>query len=92
MRNRGVLVNGQRLIELYRRRGWSQQDLARKAGLDVRTIAKVKKGGVCDASTLQRLAGALNVSPDELMELEPQSKSRPIDASSNNAFDTPGTR
>ncbi|MEI7462632.1 MAG: helix-turn-helix transcriptional regulator [Pirellula sp.] len=72
MGRRGVFVNGPRLVELYRRRGWSQLDLAGKSGLDVRTIAKVKKGGACDASTLQRLASALNVSPEALMLTEAQ--------------------
>jgi len=72
MRRRGVFVNGPRLVELYRRRGWSQLDLAGKSGLDVRTIAKVKKGGACDASTLQRLAIALNVTPEALMQTEAQ--------------------
>jgi transcriptional regulator with XRE-family HTH domain len=67
MRKRGFLVNGQQLTELYQRRGWSQQDFADKAGLDVRTIAKVKRGGTCDASTLQRLAQTLGVEPESLI-------------------------
>ena len=67
MRKRGFLVNGQHLTELYQRRGWSQQDFADKAGLDVRTIAKVRRGGSCDASTLQRIAQTLAVEPDSLI-------------------------
>jgi len=70
MRKRGVQLNGQRLIDLYQRRGWSQQDLAEKAGLDVRTVAKVKRGGICDASTLQLLASALDIEPEALLQLE----------------------
>lgn len=68
MRKRGFLINGSRLADLYQRRGWSQQDFADKAGLDVRTIAKVKRGGSCDASTLQRLACVLEVEPNTLIE------------------------
>lgn len=68
MRRRGFLVNGQRLMELYQNRGWSQQQFADKTGLDVRTIAKVRRGGSCDASTLQRLAGALGIEPNELID------------------------
>ena len=58
-----VLVNGHLRAELFQSRGWSQHDFAEKSGLDVRTIAKVKRGGSCDASTLQRLATALGTEP-----------------------------
>lgn len=75
MRKRGFQVNGPRLTELYQRRGWSQQDFADKAGLDVRTIAKVKRGGSCDASTLQRLAQTLCVEPDSLIGEAPTNES-----------------
>ena len=67
MRKRGVLINGQQLVQLYQRRGWSQQDLAHKSGLDVRTIAKVRQGGSCDARTLQRISQVLGVAPDVLL-------------------------
>lgn len=68
MRRRGFLVNGHRLMELYQNRGWSQQQFADKSGLDVRTIAKVRRGGSCDASTLQRLASTLGIEPNELID------------------------
>ena len=67
MGKRGVKLDGEKLVECYQRRGWSQQDLARKSGLDARTITKVKNGGVCDASTHQCLAKALDVPPEELL-------------------------
>ncbi len=72
MRKRGVYLNGDQLVKLYRRRGWSQQDLANRAGLDTRTIAKVRRGGACDASTLQLLSLALNVAPEQLLRDEPE--------------------
>ncbi len=80
MRKRGFQVNGPRLTELYQRRGWSQQDFAYKAGLDVRTIAKVKRGGSCDASTLQRLAQTLDVEPDSLIGEVPTKESSESDS------------
>lgn len=67
MGKRGVRLDGERLTYLYQARGWSQQDLARKSGLDARTITKVKNGGPCDASTHQCLAQALDVEPEELL-------------------------
>jgi transcriptional regulator with XRE-family HTH domain len=66
-RQNGVRLDGERLTYLYQARGWSQQDLARKSGLDARTITKVKNGGPCDASTHQCLAQALDVEPEELL-------------------------
>ncbi len=71
MNKRGVVLDGTRLVRLYHRKGWSQQDLARKTGLDARTIAKVKRGGTCDASTLQLLCQALGVEPEDLLAAEP---------------------
>lgn len=67
MGTRGVKLDGERLTYLYQSRGWSQQDLARKSGLDVRTITKVKTGRPCDASTHLCLALALDVAPEELL-------------------------
>lgn len=67
MGTRGVKLDGERLTYLYQARGWSQQDLARKSGLDVRTITKVKTGRACDASTHLCLALALDVPPEELL-------------------------
>ncbi len=81
MRRRGFVVNGQLLTELYQRRGWSQQDFADKSGLDVRTIAKVKRGGSCDASTLQRLAQTLAIEPDSIIETNAPNHS--VDAHQN---------
>lgn len=72
------------MTELYQRRGWSQQDFADKAGLDVRTIAKVKRGGSCDASTLQRLSQTLDVEPNSLIGDAKTSES----SESDSAFDS----
>lgn len=75
MKKRGVVLDGVKLVRLYHRKGWSQQDLARKTGLDARTIAKVKRGGTCDASTLQLLCQALEVKPDDLLAVDFQQPS-----------------
>ncbi|XZE46793.1 helix-turn-helix domain-containing protein [Pirellulaceae bacterium SH467] len=67
MGKRGVVLNGELLTKLYTRRGWSQQEFAMRAGVDARTIAKIKKGGSCDTRTLQILSGTLKVSPESLL-------------------------
>lgn len=64
---RGVFVDGELLTKLYTRRGWSQQEFASHAGLDARTIAKIKRGGSCDARTLQVLSATLKVLPESLL-------------------------
>ncbi|XZE32882.1 helix-turn-helix domain-containing protein [Pirellulaceae bacterium SH501] len=67
MAKRGVFVDGELLTKLYTRRGWSQQEFASHAGLDARTIAKIKRGGSCDARTLQVLSATLKVLPESLL-------------------------
>lgn len=67
-RRRGFILNSSRLVALFQSRGWSQQEFALQAGLDARTIAKVRRGGACDASTLQILAATLKVAPSELID------------------------
>lgn len=44
MRKRGVAINGQRRVQPYQCRGWSQQELPHKSGLDVRTIPRLGRG------------------------------------------------
>lgn len=59
-----------RLILERARRDWSQEDLARKAGVSPATVAKVEKGrGGTRARTLYKIATALGVDAAELYEL-----------------------
>lgn len=73
-RQRGVRVAVAHLRELRRRKAFTQLDLALAAKVGQRTVEKVEGEGIADASTLERLATALGVSPEELAEppKEPQ--------------------
>ena len=52
------------------RRDWSQEDLARQAGISPATVAKVEKGrGGTRARTLYKIAAALGMDPTDLYEL-----------------------
>lgn len=41
------------------KQGWSQQVLATKAGISLRTLVSVERGKDCNLSTLRKLAAAL---------------------------------
>jgi transcriptional regulator with XRE-family HTH domain len=59
-----------RLILERARRDWSQEDLAREAGISPATVAKVEKGrGGTRARTLFKIAIAFGLDPTELYEL-----------------------
>jgi transcriptional regulator with XRE-family HTH domain len=59
-----------RLILERARRDWSQEDLAREAGISPATVAKVEKGrGGTRARTLFKIATAFGLDPTELYEL-----------------------
>lgn len=58
-----------RVKELRARRGFSQEQLADLSGLSLRTIQRVENGEtVPRGETLKRLAVALQVSPDEIID------------------------
>lgn len=56
------------LYEARRERGLSRPQLAERAGVNVRTIARIERGegGPPMRSTLEALARALGISPDAL--------------------------
>ncbi|MBF4470764.1 MULTISPECIES: helix-turn-helix domain-containing protein [Flavobacterium] len=57
--------------ELRKREALSQDELARKAGLSLRTVQRVENGEtIPTAETLKRLASVLGVAPNELIEFE----------------------
>jgi transcriptional regulator with XRE-family HTH domain len=59
-----------RLILERARRDWSQEDLAREAGISPATVAKVEKGrGGTRARTLFKIATAFGLDAMELYEL-----------------------
>lgn len=58
-----------RVKELRIQRGMSQELLAEESGLSLRTIQRIEKGqSNPTGESLKRLANALNVSPDELID------------------------
>lgn len=59
---------GQSIKELRDQRDWLQRDLAKAAGLPIRTIGRIERGDVdVRLSTLTKIAEALRVSAKELL-------------------------
>ena len=60
---------GLRIKELRKQKGMSQEFLAEESGLSLRTIQRVENGeSNPTGESLKRLANALNVNPDELID------------------------
>ena len=60
---------GLRLKELRKQKGMSQELLAEKSGLSLRTIQRIENGETNPTGeSLKRLSNALNVNPDELID------------------------
>ena len=62
-------------LKKYRKiAGLTQQQLARKAGVDVTLISRLENGQRLNASypTIVRLARALNLEPEELLPVPPR--------------------
>ena len=66
-RSKTVQVDGEKLVELRTRKNWTQEKLADKAIVSVRTVQNIERGRPTQRSTLARLAGALGVSARDLM-------------------------
>lgn len=61
-------MSGEKLREIRRRRGLSQEDLAARSGVSARTISRIETERFEPrAATLRKLASALGVEPSELM-------------------------
>jgi len=59
----------QNIKELRQRRGFSQEELAEKSGLSIRTIQRIENGETEPrGDSLKRLSGALGVTPDDLVD------------------------
>jgi transcriptional regulator with XRE-family HTH domain len=54
-------------VELRRRKNWTQEKLADKAIVSVRTVQNIERGRPTQRSTLARLSNALGVSARDLM-------------------------
>ena len=62
----GYLKN---LKKLRNKKGWSQEKLAREAGISYNTLIKIERGGIKNPrlETLIKIAKALDVSLDKLV-------------------------
>jgi len=70
--NREFELDGNRVAELMRQKGWTIEDLAAKAILSPRTISSVLNGArPCNQRTGHKIRVALRV--DDIEELLPQS-------------------
>ena len=59
---------GRRIREVREGQAWLQRDLAKAAGLPVRTIGRIERGEVdVRFSTLHRIAGALGTTLNNLL-------------------------
>jgi transcriptional regulator with XRE-family HTH domain len=58
---------GRRVRRLREARSWSQQTLASRAGLAIRTVANVERGQDATLETLRRLAIELGASANDLL-------------------------
>ena len=65
---------GQRILLARERRGWTQVELAKRAGLASPTISKIESGATPtpSASVISKIAGAFGVTVSELIEPAPE--------------------
>jgi transcriptional regulator with XRE-family HTH domain/tetratricopeptide (TPR) repeat protein len=67
LRSKTVLVDAAKLVELRTRKNWTQEKLADKAIVSVRTVQNIERGRPTQRSTVARLAEALGVPARDLM-------------------------
>jgi transcriptional regulator with XRE-family HTH domain len=64
------------LKELRTSRAWSQEQLAKMAGLDVRTIQRVEKGNVASFESLKSIAAVFKIDVKELLDIKKQEQNQ----------------
>jgi transcriptional regulator with XRE-family HTH domain len=69
-------LDGQRLRQLRRQRGLSQETLADRAGISIATVVRLERypHPSCQGRTLARLASALGEHPAAIMSPRPASR------------------
>src|SRR5437868_12586969 len=60
-----VSPDGSKIIELRARKGWSQEKLAERSILSVRTVQNIERGKPTHFGTVVKLAVALGVEPND---------------------------
>lgn len=66
MHRRGIEIAGDVLRAERQKQAFTQADLARHADLSMLTVSKAERGAMVDASTIKKLADALNVAVESL--------------------------
>lgn len=59
---------GERVNALRKQKGWTQDDLAGKAGIGVATVQRIERGEPFSANTISSLAAAFGLSADEMTD------------------------
>jgi transcriptional regulator with XRE-family HTH domain/tetratricopeptide (TPR) repeat protein len=67
LRSKTAQVDAAKVVELRTRKNWTQEKLADKAIVSVRTVQNIERGRPTQRSTVARLAEALGVSARDLM-------------------------
>lgn len=65
-----MMVNSKKLMVSMAKREMRAADVANEAGLSRRTLSSVMQTGVCRTDTLGKIARALGVEPEQLMDME----------------------
>lgn len=73
-------INSARLRELRTARQWSQEQLARLSGLNLRTIQRLESGARISMESLRALAAVFEVPAESLLAGEPNSRPSPLQA------------
>ena len=59
-------IDATHVRELRERHAWTQEDLAREAGLDARTIQRIERSGSASLRSQRAIAAALDIEPNDL--------------------------
>jgi len=66
-----IVDNNVKNLKKYRtKKGWSQEKLAREAGISYNTLIKIERGGIKNPkiATIIKLSKALDISLDDLVK------------------------
>ena len=77
------------VVELRSRRGWTQEKLAEKAILSVRTIRNLERGRSIHLGTIAKVAEALGVTSNERIVSSPLSAEHQAQPIPNSSIDLP---
>jgi len=75
-----MIVNSVRLRELRARRQWSQEQLAKLSGLNLRTIQRLESGAKISTESLRALAAVFEVPAESLLLQQPKPGRVALDA------------